>query len=227
MEVYDYVVTKPELNDDTLAHFLGGAHKYLNKYMGKNGKWVYVYNRGKSKAQEILAKQKRKKMKIGSYSIFTNGNKIGVNNDVRVFGAHNISSQSGRAGSRLNAGIEAGRKRAKKKATIDKFTKRQLQKAFPSGGKNAGYGKEYVTSFRTKVAKSRKDPFGFGGDQYDAKYFRNPRAGSTRGQGYSSSIGSADNNKATNTALKARENREYIKNHSALKRKASSKKKKK
>lgn len=190
--VYDYVNTKPELNEETLAH-----------YGIKGMKWHK--SRLKSKTQELWAKTKRHIRGIDPETPTTyNGFTLGDNDGRR-------SSHSGRVKTpyqnpkdrqaRLNAGIEAGRKRAKKKATIDKFNKRQLQKVFPSGGKNAGYGKEYVTSFRTKTAKSRKDPFGFGGDQYDAKYLRNPRAGSTRGQGYSSSIGSADNNKATNKSL--------------------------
>ena len=201
---YDGIITKPSM-EEVLYH--GAFHKYLNKYMGKNGKWVYVYNQakgmankaagaangavskaktalpglqkkamstavstrnkvgsavssgskqasalkkkaqnristmlpilskklkkavtkktkalkgayysGKSKGAEVAAKHKReKKMKIGSYSITTNGNRIGVNDDVRIFGAHNISSQSGRVGSRVNEGISAGRKRVAKK----------------------------------------------------------------------------------------------------------------
>lgn len=47
-KTYDGVITKPELNEDTLAHY-GIAkkfHKYIKKYIGKNGKWVYVYKRG-------------------------------------------------------------------------------------------------------------------------------------------------------------------------------------
>ena len=58
MEQYDYIITKPELNDETLAHFLGGAHKYLKKYMGKNGKWVYVYNKAKKNLADAAYKTK-------------------------------------------------------------------------------------------------------------------------------------------------------------------------
>lgn len=60
MEQYDYIITKPELNDETLAHFLGGAHKYLKKYMGKNGKWVYVYNKVKKGLNDAAYKAKNK-----------------------------------------------------------------------------------------------------------------------------------------------------------------------
>lgn len=60
MEQYDYIITKPELNDETLAHFLGGAHKYLKKYMGKNGKWVYVYNKAKKGLNDAAYKAKNK-----------------------------------------------------------------------------------------------------------------------------------------------------------------------
>lgn len=63
--MYDYVTTKPELNDETLAHFLGGAHKYLKKYVGKNGKMVYVYR----KAKNLYERGKRNiGLKTGKYS---------------------------------------------------------------------------------------------------------------------------------------------------------------
>lgn len=202
MDNYDGIINKPKM-EEILYH--AGFHKYIDKYLGKNGKWIYKY---KSKVQEFGAKTKRKLKGIDPETPTKYGLTIGDDNG-------KANSHSGKVNliyqnpkdrkARFDAGIAAGRKRVKKKAIIDKFTKRQLQKAFPSGGKNAGYGKEYVTSFRTKTSKSRKDPFGFGGDQYDAKYLRNPRAGSTRGQGYSSSIGSADNNKATAKALRNRE----------------------
>jgi hypothetical protein len=47
-EIYDGVITKPELNEDMLAHYgiAKKTHKYIKKYIGKNGKWVYVYKRG-------------------------------------------------------------------------------------------------------------------------------------------------------------------------------------
>lgn len=38
--MYDYVTTKPEL-EEALYH--ASFHKYINRYMGKNGKWVYEY----------------------------------------------------------------------------------------------------------------------------------------------------------------------------------------
>lgn len=202
MDKYDYVITKPEM-EEVLYH--SGVHKYIDKYLGKNGKWIYKY---KSKAQEKLADAKRYLL-IGSNGkyrsqVVTDGRNISIGDDgkPKSYAGHYAKAARSRSTDQLKNALDSGRKRAKKKAIIDKFTKRQLQKAFPSGGKNAGYGKTYVTSFRTKTSKSRKDPFGFGGDQYDAKYLRNPRAGSTRGQGYSSSIGSADNNKATAKALR-------------------------
>lgn len=52
--IYDGVITKPELNEETLTHYgiPKKVHKYIDKYL-KNGKWIYRY---KSKAQEKLAK---------------------------------------------------------------------------------------------------------------------------------------------------------------------------
>ena len=46
---YDYIISKPDI-EEVLYH--GAFHKYLNKYMGKNGKWVYVYNKAKGMANQ-------------------------------------------------------------------------------------------------------------------------------------------------------------------------------
>ena len=65
--IYDYVNTKPpidELYDDMLEHGwlkdqAAKVHKYIDRWKGKNGKWVYRYYRAKSKAQGALARGKR------------------------------------------------------------------------------------------------------------------------------------------------------------------------
>lgn len=46
---YDGIISKPPM-EEVLYH--GAFHKYLNKYMGKNGKWVYVYNQAKGMANK-------------------------------------------------------------------------------------------------------------------------------------------------------------------------------
>lgn len=39
---YDYVITKPGM-EEVLYH--AGFHKYVDKVMGKNGKWIYKYTK--------------------------------------------------------------------------------------------------------------------------------------------------------------------------------------
>lgn len=53
--MYDYVTTKPEL-EEVLYH--AGFHKYIDRYMGKNGKWVYVYNKAKKNIADAAYKTK-------------------------------------------------------------------------------------------------------------------------------------------------------------------------
>jgi len=52
---YDGIINKPSM-EEVLYH--GAFHKYLNKYMGKNGKWVYVYNQAKNAASGAMNKAK-------------------------------------------------------------------------------------------------------------------------------------------------------------------------
>lgn len=42
MDKYDYVIAKPEI-EEVLYH--AGFHKYIDKYLGKNGKWIYKYTK--------------------------------------------------------------------------------------------------------------------------------------------------------------------------------------
>mgnify|MGYP007038181275 CR=1 FL=1 len=53
--MYDYVINKPELNEDLMLEhgFVERAHKYIKKYMGKSGKWVYVYNKASGAAKGL------------------------------------------------------------------------------------------------------------------------------------------------------------------------------
>lgn len=59
MDKYDYVIAKPEI-EEVLYH--AGFHKYIDKYLGKNGKWVYVYRKAKN-----LYERAKQKVKYGTW----------------------------------------------------------------------------------------------------------------------------------------------------------------
>ena len=129
--MYDYVTTKPELNEKTLSEFgitiqhgylkdaAAKTHKYLKRWKNAAGKWVYQY---KGKAREQAIKLARKAYNLDPTDVtnptrpalfkeaFRTGR--GVNYTKGTSGKAN--SHSGQEGSRLNAGIAAGRKRVSK-----------------------------------------------------------------------------------------------------------------
>ena len=92
------------------------AHKYIERWKGKNGKWYYRY---KSKVQGLGAKMNRSLSGIHDPEIITDRNstwgkyssKIKSTPIQKRVGSAKANSQSGRKGVRLNAGITAGRKR--------------------------------------------------------------------------------------------------------------------
>ena len=56
MDKYDGIINKPEM-EEVLYH--AGFHKYIDKYLGKNGKWIYKYaNQAKSAATGAINKAK-------------------------------------------------------------------------------------------------------------------------------------------------------------------------
>lgn len=61
MDKYDYVINKPEM-EEVLYH--AGFHKYIDKYLGKNGKWIYKYA-GQAKSAATGAINKAKTMLPG------------------------------------------------------------------------------------------------------------------------------------------------------------------
>lgn len=61
MDKYDYVIVKPEM-EEVLYH--AGFHKYIDKYLGKNGKWIYKYA-GQAKNAATGAINKAKTMLPG------------------------------------------------------------------------------------------------------------------------------------------------------------------
>lgn len=131
MDKYDYVITKPEM-EEVLYH--AGFHKYIDKYLGKNGKWIYkyagqvknkikdIYYREKSKAGARDVKAVRKALRIKDPTIITDGakrkrypmfTKYSINK--AYYGNSGKSdSRSSQRGSRVNEGIAAGRKRVAK-----------------------------------------------------------------------------------------------------------------
>ena len=177
--VYDYITTKPELNEETLAHYGIKGMKWKKRLKGS-------FYSAKSKAEELGTKAIRNILygygaKDPSRISYNRGTDATPRND-----NGKANSKSGNTGSKVKEGIAAGRKRVKKKSVINKFNARQTQKAFPTVH---GYEKSYAQDFRTNNKNGKN------------RMYINPKAGSTRGQGYSSSIGSADNNKATNKSL--------------------------
>ena len=63
-EEYDGIVNKPEI-EEVLYH--AGFHKYIDKYLGKNGKWIYKYA-GQAKSAATGAINKAKTMLPGLQS---------------------------------------------------------------------------------------------------------------------------------------------------------------
>ena len=56
MDNYDGIITKPEI-EEVLYH--AGFHKYIDKYLGKNGKWIYKYaGQAKNAATGLVNKAK-------------------------------------------------------------------------------------------------------------------------------------------------------------------------
>ena len=137
--VYDGVITKPELNEDTLAHYGIKGMKWKKRL--KN-----AYYRGKSKLGETNVGLLRKFNLIKNPAIVT-GNDGYNKGDTSVYPKKRkidygkANSKSGQEGSRVNEGIAAGRQRALRKS---------LQN---SSAKRPGSRKKKVISGTTSVKK--------------------------------------------------------------------------
>ena len=56
MDKYDGIINKPEM-EEVLYH--AGFHKYIDKYLGKNGKWIYKYaGQAKNAVSDVVNKAK-------------------------------------------------------------------------------------------------------------------------------------------------------------------------
>lgn len=112
------------------------AHKYIDRWRGKNGKWYYRY---KSKAQELGARINRKRLGLKPDQIWNSKDPTygDFDNPVR-YDKGKANSRSGQTGSRLNSGISAGRKRAVKKGYKVKGYSGNLSSRGYSGSKRNG-----------------------------------------------------------------------------------------
>lgn len=96
------------------------VHKYIERWRGKNGKWYYRY---KSEAQELGAKANRVLSGVNDPEIITDKrstwgtsrSKFKSTPIQQRVGSAKTDHSSGQTGSRANAGLTAGRKRAAKK----------------------------------------------------------------------------------------------------------------
>ena len=224
---YDGVLTKPELNDESfseagiiqhgwLKNAAAKAHKYIERWKGKNGKWYYKY---KSKALESVTKFANKTVGINDPRSVVNNKKpveywfplLGSSRGRNVVWTDNgkANSRRGQTGSRVKQGTVAGRKRVKKAATTKKFNQQMNKKAFPTT--NGGwYTKEYSQNFRTNNRDTKK----LNPKLEVTKSGTSKVTNKTKAQGYNSSVGSVTNNKATNNAVRAMENKNRIKSQS-------------
>jgi len=89
------------------------VHKYIERWRGKNGKWYYRY---KSKASSALTKVRRNMLGADAEDITTdNGRRVLQNTGRRNWSGRPNSMLDNKKGSRVNAGISAGRERVGKK----------------------------------------------------------------------------------------------------------------
>ena len=120
------------------------VHKYIDRWRGKNGKWYYRY---KSKAYELGTKIRRKLNKAEANEISWNkGKELGAGYvyDTGKPGGYRYTNNRGGYSidihSNYKKGIEAGRKRAKKKATTERFNKHMASKSVRKGGYSGSRG---------------------------------------------------------------------------------------
>ena len=109
--IYDYIATKPELDDDLLAHYGIKGMKWRKRLGQIVNKAKNTYYHLKGQRYEQIAKSRRYDMGINSPQLTTNGRKVGLNTD-EDFWTGRSNHKAGQKGSRVDAGIAAGRMRA-------------------------------------------------------------------------------------------------------------------
>ena len=182
------------------------AHKYIDRWRGKNGKWYYQY---KSKAQELGTKIRRKlgtpynsRFSIDPETITTrnsvSGARITFGDDYGRADSHSGKQRlahlpNDKARERYKAGISAGRKRATKK----------------------GYG---LSKGKTGTNLTSRGYSGSRGQASNNKATSKAVTGTNlTSRGYSGSRGQASNNKATSKAVSRREHMDYLKKNRSIK----------
>lgn len=114
-EIYDYVTSKPELDENLLMHYGIKGMKWKKRLKG-------AYYSAKSKLQEKLIQKQRKQIGIDpKHNNFVTINSKGLITGGYFGGSGKANSHSGRQGSRLNAGLAAGRYRAAQKKSVKRF----------------------------------------------------------------------------------------------------------
>ena len=129
MNEYDGVITKPEMEDLFIEH---GLHKYIDKYLGKNGKWIYRY---KQKITDLKGRYRTRNGGRTNIGLEERENERGYSSSRsrgdQIYGSRNakngwsfsapVKGLSDRGNSRsyseqgVNRGIAAGRARVRKK----------------------------------------------------------------------------------------------------------------
>ena len=108
-QVYDGIMDKPTI-DEFIEH---RDHKYLSKYKGPSGKWIYKY---KSKIQELRARINRKRLGLKPDQIWDSKDPTygDFDNPVR-YDKGKANSRSGQTGSKNVKTTKVNYKKKKKK----------------------------------------------------------------------------------------------------------------
>lgn len=147
--IYDGVQTKPPLEELYLEHgwvkdSAAKVHKYIERWRDAAGKWRYRYQ---TKQYQKRANKVRRKYKLGPEVVTINAGdkKAYKNNQIRYKTTPDYGradSRAGQTGSKLDAGISAGRKRAYKKkyGSYSNYSKKTTQKLEAQNSlRNKGY----------------------------------------------------------------------------------------
>lgn len=165
----------PDYYNDFIAH---GNHKYIDKYMGKNGKWVYVYKKNPYEAMnegmENLrggARRTAKRAAIGALSAnnrFNNYmNKKAKNAALTALSKNNqfnkyMNSKASDAGKKVAGATSSAYKSAKNRATSEINRKTSAVRKNASSIYNTAAGKASNTynsaksTYNTAAGKAKK-----------------------------------------------------------------------
>lgn len=194
--MYDYVTTKPELNEETLSEFgiaiqhgylkdsAAKAHKYLKRWKNAAGKWVYQYKKSDGRST-YLRLDERENDKGYPSSRSQADIKYGSRNasngwsyfaPVKGLSDHGDSRSYSKDG--INRGISAGRKRAAKKgAKIKGYSGNLTQRGF-SGSQGSGESKRLSNLGTRKMYNSKYNKAGYKnplGGKVNPYYFEGKR----------------------------------------------------